>query len=631
MTRTMIVRILGTLMVLTSILWALNVQRYLGLNLYKGQFLYFLVALSALVIFIRHPFNSNRPQFSRLIDWPLCGLGVIAVFYTIFAFPKLLDDASFRDYSTMGAAVGAIIIAMLIEGVRRTAGAALAIIVLCAILIAVFAQYLPAPLTGRAFRPQAFLYQMAYQDGNILGAPLSIVGTVVIAYILMGSVLQASGGGNFFSDLAAAIMGSSRGGSAKIAVTASGFFGAISGSAVSNVVSTGMITIPLMRKAGYRTTTAAGLEAVASTGGQLVPPVMGAAAFLMAVVAEVDYSVVVVASIIPAFLYYLGLFLQIDLIAARDNIRGERSEGLTVRNELRHGWVFLLPFVVLIYGLFALIWRPEFAALAATAAMIIALLIFGFRGRRPTPKTFAEAMGGTADASVSIIFIAAAAGIVIGALNSSGVLFNITEAIIDIGGRNLPILLALSAVLCIILGMGMPTVGVYALLSTLVAAPLVELGIEKVSAHLFVLYFGMMSMITPPVAVASFAAAAIARTGPMATGFRAMRLGWSAYVIPFLFVLDPALVLNGSFLEIAEALLRTCVGIWFVTAAVVRQSFAPLLGVRRWAFFALGLALMIPDHLIPGGMISALVILAIGIIVIMFDYSTTRKTDGSPA
>lgn len=342
--------------------------------------------------------------------------------------------------------------------------------------------------------------------------------------------------------------------------------------------------------------TAARLEAVASTGGQLVPPVMGAAAFLMAVVAEVEYSAVVLASIVPAVLCYVGLFLQIDLIAARDGIEGERAEGQTVRGELRRGWVFILPFVVLIYGLFALVWRPEYAALMATLVMIVALMSFGHHGRRPTFGTFADAMAGTADAAVSIVFIAALAGIVIGALNPSGVLFNISEAIVDVGGRNLPLLLVLSAIMCIILGMGMPTVGVYALLSTLIAVPLVDLGIDKIAAHLFVLYLGMMSMITPPVAVASFASAAIAGAGPMRTGFKAMRLGWSAYVIPFIFVLNPALILNGTPLETVEAVLRACLGIWLVTAAIVGFAAARLQGGRRAGYALLGMALMVPGH-----------------------------------
>lgn len=627
MTRTTLIRVLGTAIVLTAVFWALNVQRLLGLNLYKGQFLYLLVALSAVVIFIRHPFDPSRPGVSRAVDIPLCGLGTLAALYTVLRFPQFLDDASFRDYSTFGLVIAVALIILLIEGVRRTAGIALAIIAVCAILIAIFAQYLPGVLAGREFRADAFLYQMAFQDGNILGAPLSIVGTVVIAFVLMGAMLQAAGGGDFFSRLAAAMMGSSRGGSAKIAVTASGFFGAISGSAVSNVVSTGMITIPMMEKAGYKKETAAGLEAVASTGGQLVPPVMGAAAFLMAVVAEVDYSAVVIASIIPAVLYYVGLFLQIDLIAARDGIRGERVEGLTVRGELRHGWVFVLPFVVLIYGLFALVWRPEYAALVATASMVVALMVFGHHCERPTLKTFADAMAGTADAAVSIIFIAAVAGIVIGALNSSGVLFNISEAIVDVGGRNLPLLLVLSAIICIILGMGMPTVGVYALLSSLIAVPLVDLGIEKIAAHLFVLYLGMMSMMTPPVAIAAFAAAAIAKSEPLRTGFKAMRLGWSAYIIPFVFVLDPALILNGTPLDSIAAVLRACLGIWLVTAAIVGFSAAALHGGRRAAYAILGMALLIPGNVVPGGTALALAVLALGVAVVLYEFAFVRKAE----
>ena len=212
MTRRALVRILGTAIVLVAVLWALNVQRMLGFNLYKGQFLYLLVALSAVVIFIRHPFDLSRPRLSLAMDIPLCGLGTLAALYTVIRFPQLLDDASFRDYSALGLAISVALIVLLVEGVRRTAGLALAIIAVAAILIAVFAEHLPGVLAGRPFRPDAFLYSMAFQDGNILGAPLSIVGTVVIAFVLMGAMLQAAGGGDFFSNLAAAMMGSSRGG-----------------------------------------------------------------------------------------------------------------------------------------------------------------------------------------------------------------------------------------------------------------------------------------------------------------------------------------------------------------------------------------------------------------------------------
>ena len=623
MTVERLVNALGFLLVAAAILWALSVHRSLGFNFFGGQYLYFLLSIATVTIFITHPSRF------RWIDISLALIGSGAMLVTVVMFPDLIDQANFRDYGALGLALAAITILVLIEGVRRTAGPAMTIIVVAAVAVAVFAQYLPSPLTGRPFRLESFLYKMAYLDGNILGAPLSIVGAVVIAFVFMGSMLQATGGGEFFSNLAAALMGRSRGGSAKIAVTASGFFGAISGSAVSNVVSTGMITIPLMKKAGYKPHVAGAIEAVASTGGQLVPPVMGAAAFLMAVMTQSDYSVVVIASIVPALLYYLALFLQIDLMAGRDNIKGLDQEDLpSVQSELRHGWVFLLPFVVLIFGLFSLAWRPEYAAIAATASMFVALLAFGFRGQRPGISHILQAFRDTAGASVGIIFIAAAAGIVIGALNDSGVLFAITGAILALGGNNLPLLLVLCAVLCIILGMGMPTVGVYALLSTLVAAPLVDLGINLLAAHLFVLYFGMMSMITPPVAVASFAAAAISRTGPMQTGWAAVQLAWAAYIIPFVFVVNPALILHGSLIEVLFAVTRATIGVWLVSACIIGFLNHRLGVATRLIYVALGLVMLVPGLALPGGLwIGGGVTLALGMAVLAYEFLIVRQKE----
>lgn len=629
MTVARLVNALGFLLVAAAILWSLSIHRSLGFNFFGGQYLYFLLGLATLTIFITQPFVRTRPRRSRWVDIPIAVIGATAMFLTVVIFPDLIDQANFRDYGMLGLTLAAINILVLVEGVRRTAGPALTIIVVAAVAVAVFAQYLPSPLTGRPFRFESFLYKMAYLDGNILGAPLAIVGAVVIAFIFMGSMLQATGGGEFFSNLAAALMGRSRGGSAKIAVTASGFFGAISGSAVSNVVSTGMVTIPLMRKAGYKPHVAGAIEAVASTGGQLVPPVMGAAAFLMAVMTQTNYSVIVVASIVPALLYYLALFLQIDLMAGRDNIQGMDQDKLpSVWSELRHGWVFLQPFAVLIFGLFSLAWRPEYAALAATASMYVALLIFGFKGQRPGISHILQAFRDTAEASVGIIFIAAAAGIVIGALNDSGVLFAITGAILALGGTNLPLLLVLCAILCIILGMGMPTVGVYALLSTLVAAPLVDLGIHLVAAHLFVLYFGMMSMITPPVAVASFAAAAISRTRPMQTGWAAVQLAWAAYIIPFVFVVNPALILQGSPTEVLFAVVRATIGVWLVSACIIGFLNHHLSAATRLIYIALGVILLVPGLALPGGLwIGGGVTLALGLAVLAYEFLIARQKE----
>ncbi|MFC6674228.1 TRAP transporter permease [Marinobacterium aestuariivivens] len=619
---------LGLILVVLAILWAFNVQRLFGFNLYKGQYLYVLIALATLMVFISQPLIRSQPRLSLLVDLPLAALGCLAALYIAFDFETLLDQANLYDFHLSGQVLSVIVIGALIEGVRRAAGLSLAIIIAVSIALAVFSAELPEALAGRSFRLDSFLYKMAYLDGNILGAPLATVGSVVITFVLMGSVLLATGGGQFFSNISAALFGGARGGSAKIAVTASGLFGSISGSAVANVISTGMITIPMMRKAGYKGETAAGLEAVASTGGQLVPPVMGAAAFLMAVTVQVEYSAVVIAALVPAFLYYLALFLQIDLIAGRDGIRGlppeERPNG---REELRYGWLFIMPFVVLIAGLFVFAWRPEYAALVSTGALIVALYVFGVKGKRPGLKTWFEAIRDTGAAAVGIILIAAGAGIVIGALNTSGILFKITEAIIDIGDGNLILLLLLAAMICIVLGMGMPTVGVYALLSTLVAAPLVELGIDKMAAHLFVLYFGMMSLITPPVAIASFAAASLAQTPAMRTGFEATRLAWSAYVIPFVFVVNPALIFNGSAADIALAVVRATIGVWLVTACIVGYLGKPLGLTRRLAYLLLGALLLLPKAAYPESiaLTSALFTLALGAAVLAAEHLVLNK------
>lgn len=621
--KTRIVSALGFVIVLLAILWAINFQRVLGLNLYKGQYLYVLIALATAVVFITNPLFANRPKLSLLIDTPLALAGILASLFISFDFEVLIDQANLYDFNWFGQFLGAVVIVVLIEGIRRSAGLSLALIIIASILLAYFSTSLPDAISGRPFRLDSFLYKMAYLEGNILGAPLVIVGSVVITFVFMGAVLQATGGGQFFSNLSAALFGGSRGGSAKIAVTASGLFGAISGSAVANVISTGMITIPMSRKAGYKAETAAGLEAVASTGGQLVPPVMGAAAFLMAATLKVEYSVVVLAALIPSFLYYLALYLQVDLIAARDGIKGlPKQDRPNALSELRYGWLFVLPFVVLIFGLFSFAWRPEYAALIATASLFLAVCVFGVRGKRPSIAHLSAAVRDTAVASVGIILIAAGAGIVIGALNTSGILFKITEAIVDMGGGNLVGLLVLAALICIVLGMGMPTVGVYALLSTLVAAPLVALGIDPIAAHLFVLYFGMMSMITPPVAIASFAAAGLAGTPPMKTALEASRLAWSAYILPFIFVANPALILNGSSLDIILAVTRATAGVWLVTACVVGYLGQPLLPLRRALYLFLGVALMLPKTVYPESFASviAVVTLCFAIAVLLLEH-----------
>jgi len=400
-------------------------------------------------------------------------------------------------------------------------------------------------------------------------------------------------------------MGRYRGGQGKIAVVGSALFGMISGSAVANVSAVGVVTIPLMQRAGFPPRIAAAVEAVGSTGGQLMPPVMGAAAFLIAEYLQVPYGDVIVAATIPAILYYFSLFAQVDLEAAARGIAGAPSATLPRIGEvLYHGWHFIVPFVVIVVGLLVYNMQPEYAAMLAVAVLIPICLLRGYRGRRIGVVELLSAIASTGSAILDIVLICATAGVVIGILNLSGLAFGLTLNLVSLTGSNLPLLLLVAAGIAILLGLGLPTVGVYVLMATLVAPALIKLGVPPMSAHMFVMYFGMMSMITPPIALAAYAAANIARTDPVRTGLTAARVGWIAYIVPFLIIYDPALMMIGTPAAIVWALLTNCLGVWCGTAAVVGFARGRLGPVSRIAFLVAALCLLFPGIEVTGGLIA---------------------------
>jgi TRAP transporter 4TM/12TM fusion protein len=373
---------------------------------------------------------------------------------------------------------------------------------------------------------------------------------------------------------------------------------------VANVVGTGVVTIPMIKRDGYPGHKAGAIEAVASTGGQLMPPVLGASAFLMAEFLAVPYSSIVLAALVPAILYYVALFIQADLEAAKLGIRAIPKEDIPDRRKVMVGMHFVLAFAVLIYLLFWQRYQPERAALWSALALIGTSMVIGYDGVRPTLRTILSALSRTGLGVVEILLISAASGIVIGVLNVTGLSFNLTYLLVQIGGGSAVILLALSAIVCIILGMGLPTLGVYVLLAALVAPALVEVGIEPIAAHLYVLYFGMMSMITPPIALAAFAAASIAKSPSMATGWAAMRFGWSAYVIPVLFVFSPTLILIGAPFEIALALVTAIVGVWLISSALAGYFSQRLSKSKRVLFAVFGLLSLMPAGMFEGAIYS---------------------------
>ena len=407
----------------------------------------------------------------------------------------------------------------------------------------------------------------------------------------------------------------------KIAVLASGLFGSISGSAVANVAATGVVTIPMIKRDGYPGHKAGAIEAVASTGGQLMPPVMGAAAFLMAEFLAVPYGDIVLAALVPAILYYVALFIQADLEAAKLGIRAVPASEIPDGRTVAWGSHFPLAFAVLIYLLFWKGYQPERAAIWAAATIVLTSAALGYRGARPGPGAILRSLARTGHAVVEILLISAASGLVIGVLNVTGLSFNLTYALVQIGGGSATLLLALSAVVCIVLGMGLPTLGVYVLLAALVAPALIEVGIEPIAAHLYVLYFGMMSMITPPIALAAFAAASIAEAPAMATGWAAMRFGWSAYVIPVLFVFSPTLLLIGAPGPIALAVATAGMGVWLVSSALAGFFAGPLSPVMRALFAAAGLMALVPAGAFPGAVVSDVVGVTAGLVLIAIEWT----------
>jgi len=515
-------------------------------------------------------------------------------------YPDLADIVV--DQPPEALITGTIILPLTAEGLRRTAGPILLGVLLLFIAFGVAGQYVPGPLQGQPIDYGELVTYLTFDTNSLVGVPMKVVTSIVIAFLFMGALLFRSGGSSFLTELSVAAMGRRRGGSAKIAIVASSLFGSISGSVVSNVVSTGVVTIPLMRKGGYPPQTAGAIEAVASTGGQLMPPVMGATAFLMAEYLHVPYSEVAIAALVPSILYYLGLFIQADLEAARAGIT-RLPEDMIPKfwPTLKSGWLFIVPFAVLIVGMFQLNLLPEEAALYASLVLLAAGLFIGYRGTRMTLHQVFEAVAKTGVLVLDLMMIGAAAGLIIGILNKSGLGFALTLMLVKIGAGNILLLLVLAAIVCIILGMGMPTIGVYVLVATLIAPAMVESGIVPMAAHMFVLYFGMLSFITPPVCIAAFAAASIARADPMTTGFVATRFGWSAFVVPFLFLASPSLLLSGTPLELVHDVATALGGVWLTSVGLVGYLFRRLEWLARALFIVAGIALLVPATAFDGG------------------------------
>ncbi len=579
--------------------WGADLHRTLGLLLIDEQFNAFMLAVALAMVFLTARATKGGSAAPPWYDVIAAAVGFVAALYVAYDYRALSDAIAQRPLH--GVVVGGVLLLLVLEGLRRVAGSVLTIVLLVFIAYGFFGHLVPGDFQGRRVSPEGLLLYLSLDVNGVFGSVFGIAATVVVTFLFFGALLNRSGGADFFNDIAIASFGRSRGGSAKIAVVSSLLFGTISGNAVANVVVGGIVTIPMMKKAGYKPHDAAAIEAVASTGGQLMPPVMGAAAFIMAELLGIPYSQIALAATIPAILYYVALYIQSDLEAGKNGIQAvPESEIPSFRKVLAEGWHFLVPLAVIILGLFWLNQTPEMAALYSSLVLVVCTFARRYRGKRMRLTDVYQAMIETGRASLDLLMIAAAAGFIIGILNVTGLSFALTIALVHLGSGNAAIMLLLAAAIAIILGMGMPTVGVYVLLAALVAPALTEIGIPPLAAHLFVLYFGMMSMTTPPVAVAAYAAASIIQADFMRTGLAGVRFGWSAYIVPFLFVWSPTLLMQGSAVDVTLAFLTAAAGIYLVSIGVVGYMVRPIGPLRRIAFAVAGLAMMIPARAFEG-------------------------------
>ena len=607
-----VVACLGGCLALIPIFYASQIHLEMGWQIFTEQGMALALGLALGIIFIKSPLRPGVVK--RTVppwDIALAVIGLGAGAYLAVRFPVLQDELF--ELRPEAAAIGFVLIPLTVEAIRRTAGWSLTAIMLVFIAYALLGHHVPGMLQASEHSLEYLTSSLTADSVAILGLPLTIVVIVVLPFVFFGQLLLKGGASEWLTSIATALIGRQRGGSAKIAVIASGMFGAISGTAVSNVASTGLITIPLMKRGGYEPKVAGAFEAVASTGGQIMPPIMGAAAFLMAEILEISYTEVVIAAVIPALLYYVAVFVYADLEAAKKNILPVPSELIpAIWPTLKEGWFFIIPFVVLVYALFALNRPPETAALWSGATVVVMNWIFGHKGRRMRPFGIVSAVRDTGVRGGSeIVVIGAMAGVIIGILGATGLGEALTQALVRLGEGNLAVLLALTAVICIILGMGMPTTAIYLLVSIIAAPPLIQLGINPMAAHMYVFYFGIVSLITPPVAIAAFVAANLAGAGPMATAVTAVRLGWTALVVPVMFIMSPNLIMQGEVLDVAFAFVTAVAGVWVTTCGIQGYFRRPLGAVMRIAFMAGGLMLLLPAEAFG----SAIYVQAAGVVI----------------
>jgi len=531
----------------------------------RGTHILFALTLCFLMCQSRKTDNKKIPFY----DWILIGCAIFSYGYMIYyAYPMSSRHALVTPLSPLMMLVGITGIILLIEACRRTMGRAYTLVILGVLAYVAWGNMLPGLLKHRGYSLMWTIDYIFFTADGIFGIPLSVSSTYIFIFICFAHFLKITGAGDYFIDLALSGFGRYRGGPAKSAVFASAMMGTISGSCVANVVATGSMTIPLMKRIGYKPYFAGAVEAVASTGGQLMPPVMGAAAFIMAEVTGIPYSSIALAAIIPALLFYLGVGFQVHFEAVRVGLSCMEKGSIPVfRKIFFRGVYYFLPIIIIFYLLIAG-YSPLFAGISAVGSTILVSIISSFINRvnlLSIGKILAV-FESTAKGAVEVAVACAGAGIVIGVVSMTGIGMRLCSFIVDISGGHLLIALLLTMCVAIVLGMGLPTVAAYIIQAALLAPVLTKMGVPIMAAHLFCLYYSVLSNITPPVALASYAAASIANADQFKTSIQAVKLGIAAYIVPYMFVYRPALILQGSITEIFFAVITATVCVLCLSA-----------------------------------------------------------------
>ena len=549
------------------------------------------LGLVLIIFFLDYLAQEDRKWYCRVMDAFFILASAGSLIY-IMSIDKTIDLRSGMIY-TYDILFGVLLIITLIEATRRAVGKSLAIVVVCFIVYGFMGQHMPGFLAHVGMDITRITSVVYLGTDGIYGTAIYASASYIVLFVILGAVFNETGVGDYFTKLASRAFGKFRGGPAKIAVVASGLFGSISGSAIANVIGTGTFTIPMMKKCGFEDEYAAAVEASASTGGQIMPPVMGATAFLIAEYLGIPYFDLVKAALIPAVLFYVAILMTVDLYARKNNIKGVPESELPTWKELVKNVYLILPLIYLIVSMSVFKMSVTKSGITSIIATIVCTL-FSARNRI-TPDKLKKIVKASINGAKPVAIACGVVGIIIGIVMGSGLGFRMSSVLIQVSNGHLGILLVLTMVVSLILGMGVPTTAAYLMLALLVVPALKQMNVLPLAAHLFIFYFGIISNVTPPVALAAYAAAGVARCNPTRTGVFAFKLSLSGFILPFMFVYNPVLLMQGGALEIIQSLITALLGIYSLSAALEKFVFKWNINqAERLVLLASALLLIIP-------------------------------------